>query len=202
MGVEGNGGGSGDDKVIMSLISSANQDASSPSLNSSSSISEVNGACLLGERLCKSGMDFMKRTDARCDLQVGERESRGLADSSSDVGGVEVDFREMVLDPLAEVWLLDSDGVGDWSLRLLIDARGGEGKSMEIPRPENRKLMSSRGDSILEAAGGAGAGRGGSLERGKKSSKVSPSAPVSTTRRESRLTSLDERPERGMLRLV
>ena len=93
---------------------------------------------------------------------VGERDRRGLLDSSSEVGGVEVDLRDVELDPLADVWQLDSEGVGEWSRRLvLVDAcGGGEGKSIEIPRPENLRLMSSSGE-VRADTGGAGAGRGG-----------------------------------------
>lgn len=75
-------------------------------------------------------------------------------------------------------------------LAKLMMSNGGDGKSSEIPRPENLRLMSSRGDS--QAASGLNGGRGGregALCVGKKSSKVSPSAPVRTTRRESRLRS-------------
>ena len=79
----------------------------------------------------------------------------------------------------------------------LMRSRGGEGKSREMPRPENRRSMLSRGDSpdwLLPSVsynGGAGAGLGGFGEpdAGKKSSKVRPSAPVRTTLRELRLRS-------------
>ena len=55
----------------------------------------------------------MNTTDARWDFIVGERDRRGLLDSSSEVGGVEVDLRDVELDPLADVWQLDSEGVGE-----------------------------------------------------------------------------------------
>lgn len=111
-----------------------------------------------------------------------------------------------------EASLLVVEGVGDCS-RLLngdrgendIAEEGGDGKSSEIPRPEKRRLISSRlasevGDDVTDRGGVVGRGGGdgvrtrGALEGGKKSSKVRPSTPVRTTLRESRLSWLERPP--------
>lgn len=202
VGVAGNVGGSGVESVTTSLMSRAIHSSSSMML-SSSTIDENE---LLRTGSDRSGMDFMKRMDARCDLKVGARARLDLqGDSSSEVGGVVQGV--LGLEYELEDSLLALEGVGDCS-RLLeneraeerIEAEGGEGKSKEIPRPENRRLMSSRGESdpgedAAEREGGEGervigGGEGvrtrGALEGGKKSSKDKPSAPVKTTLRESR----------------
>ena len=109
-----------------------------------------------------------------------------------------------VLGLAVEASLLAVEGVGDCS-RLLDrgekDAaeEGGEGKSSDIPRPEKRRLISSRVQSdpgegatdrggVIGRGGGDGVRTRGALDGGKKSSKVRPSTPVKTTLRESRLS--------------
>ena len=122
-----------------------------------------------------------------------------MGDSSSEVGGVE----QGVLGLQVEASLLVREGVGDCS-RLLdrgesIAEEGGEGKSSEMPRPEKRRLISSRVVSevgvdatdrggVIGRGGGEGVRTRGALDGGKKSSKERPSTPVRTTLRESRLS--------------
>ncbi len=132
-------------------------------------------------------------------------------DSSSEVGGVE----QGVLGLAVEASLLATEGVGDCS-RLLegveigVAGDGGEGKLREIPRPENRRLISSRehseaGDDAADRGGviGRGGGEGvrarGALDGGKKSSNVRPSTPVRTTLRESRLSWTGRAPSVALL---
>lgn len=158
----------------------------------------------------RSGIDCMKSTDARWDLKVGARmrcDSLRGDSSSSEVGGVE----QGVLGLHVDASLLAIDGDGDSSRFLEKDGlrvaeEGGEGKSSDIPRPEKRRLISSRGDSVAgddvtDRGGGVmgrGAGEGvralGALDGGKKSSKVRPSTPVRTTLRESRLSCVGRAP--------
>ena len=85
------------------------------------------------------------------------------------------------------------------SLEKEIEEEGGEGKSSDIPRPEKRRLISSRVQSdpgegatdrggVIGRGGGDGVRTRGALDGGKKSSKVRPSTPVKTTLRELRLS--------------
>jgi hypothetical protein len=121
------------------------------------------------------------------------------------VGGVTtagLDAALTVLELLAVVLvvrLLATEGVGD-GLRW---ENGVVGTSNGRLIPGNLKLIESSGDSVainLESnrrisegalGGGEGARREGALDRGKKSSNDNPSAPVRTTRRESRLRSAE-----------
>ena len=157
-----------------------------------------------------SGAGWTKSTEARWDLYVGARMRFDcfLGDSSSsDIGGVE----QGVLGLQVEASELVTDGEGDCSRFLENDGMrvaeaGGEGKSSEIPRPEKRRLISSRvdsaaGDDVTDCGGGVIGRRGGdgvralgALEEGKKSSKVIPSTPVRTTLRELRLSCVGRAP--------
>ena len=137
-------------------------------------------------------------------MKVGARMRCELGDSSSDVGGVEQGVFGLEVQSL-----LATEGLGDCSRLLARELKvtadeGGEGKSSEIPRPENRRLISSRdvSDEVDVADRGGVCGRGGgegvrvrgALEGGKKSSKVRPSTPVKTTLRESRLSCVGRAP--------
>lgn len=204
VGERGEGGGSGEESVTKSLISCAIHWTSSEMSSSTREVTEF-----LRTGSLSSGIDFMKRTEACWDLKVGARMRCDLIgdSSSSDVGGVE----QGVFGLQVEASLLVSEGVGDCS-RLLNRGEmgaaegGGEGKSREIPRPENRRLISSKvtsedvGDDAANRGGVAGRGGGdgvrtrGALDGGKKPSKVRPSTPVRTTLRESRLSCVGRAP--------
>ena len=67
-GVSGEAGGTGDARVTMSPISRAIHSTSSDT--SSSTTEQIE---LLRTGSVRSGMDFMKRTEARWDLKVGAR---------------------------------------------------------------------------------------------------------------------------------
>lgn len=151
--------------------------ASSTSLLSTSS--SGSGTMMRGGRCFDtSGTTSGLALGPRCDLKAGARAKLlfGRA-SSSEVGGVTVDA-VVELESFVVV-LLAMEGVGDLSLRCL---RGGDGNDISTPRPENRNSDCSQVDFGID---GDGAGCRWALAAGKKSSKVSPSAPVSTTRRES-----------------
>ena len=201
----GNAGGRGDARVTNSEMSCAIHATSS---ETSSSSREVMEALRTGS--ASSGMGCTKSTEARWDLKVGARMrfDAFLGDSSSsEVGGVE----QGVFGLQVEASLLVIEGDGDCSRFLDSDGMrvaeaGGEGKSSEIPRPEKRRLISSRGDSaagddatdrgggVIGRRGGDGVRALGALDGGKKSSKEIPSTPVRTTLRESRLSCLGRAP--------
>lgn len=210
-----NAGGRGDERVMMSLISCAIQSTSSETLSSMMETMELlrTGSPILG-------VGCTNRTDACWDLKVGARiRCERIGDSSSEVGGVEQGVLGLDVQSL-----LATEGLGDGSRLRAREAKvaaddGGEGKSSEIPRPEKRRLISSRDDSDVDEGaadlggvlgrergegertrgGGEGVRVRGALDGGKKSSKVRPSTPVKTTLRESRLSCVGRAPMVALL---